>query len=69
MLDDDDVMGLVSELDGQVEMDGYLWTHGFADHCVVAYSANKGNLVPMTKHTVAKMVCWPVAFFIEVVSK
>ena len=67
MLDDDDVMGLVSELDGQVEMDGYLWTQGFADHCVVAHSANKGNLVPMTKHTVAKMVFGLVAFFVEVI--
>jgi len=67
VLDYDDIVGLVPELYGQVEMDGYLWTHGFADHSVIAHSANKGYLVPMPKHTVAKMVLWLVAFFVEVI--
>jgi len=67
VLDDDDVVGTISELDRQIKMDGYLWPHGFVDHCVIAHSANKGNLVPMAKHTVADPVSWFVTFFVEVV--
>ena len=67
VLDYDDVVGLVLELDGQVEMDAYLRTHGFVDNCVIAHSANKGNLVPMAKHTVANPVSWLVTFFVEVI--
>jgi hypothetical protein len=69
VFDYDDVVSPVSEPDGQIKMDGYLWTVSFVDHCVVAHSANKWNLVPMAKHTVAKMVLWLVAFFVEVFSK
>ena len=67
VLDYDDIVSLVSEPDGQIKMDGYLWSVGFVDHCVVAHGANKRNLVPMAKHTVAKMVPWLVAFFVEVI--
>jgi len=67
MLDYDDIVGLVSELDWQVEVDRYLWAVGFVDHCVVAHRANKGNLVPMAKHTVANPVFWFVTFFVEVI--
>ena len=69
VLDDDDVVSPVSELYGQIKMDRYLWTMGLVDHCVIAHSANKGDIVPMAKHTVAKMVSWLVAFFVEVVSE
>ena len=69
MLDYDYIVSLVSELYGQIQMYGYLWAVRFADHCVVAYSANKRNLVPMAKHPVAKMVSWLVTFFVEVVSE
>lgn len=67
MLDYDEVVSPVSEADRQVEMDGYLWTVGLVDHGVVANSANKWNLVPMAKHTVADPVLWLVAFFVEVI--
>ena len=67
MLDYDDVVGPISESDGQIKMDGYLRTVGFIDHCVIAYSAHKGNLVPMAKHTVADPVLWFVTFFVEVI--
>ena len=67
MLDYDDVVGFVSEPDGQVEMDGYLWTHGFVDHSIIAHGANKGDLVPMTEHTVADPVSWLVTLFVEVI--
>ena len=67
MLDYDNVVGPISEPDGQVEMDGYLWTVGFVDHCVIAHSANKWNVVPMAKHTVADPVSWFVTFFVEVI--
>jgi len=67
VLDDDEVVSPVLELYGQVEMDGYLWSRGLADHCVVAHCANKGNLVPMAKHTVTNPVLWLVAFFVEVI--
>jgi hypothetical protein len=67
VLDYDDVMGFVLELYGQVEMDGYLWTHDFVDHGVVAHSAYKWNFVPMAKHTVADPVLRLVPFFVEVV--
>ena len=67
VLDYDDVVGPISEPDGQVEMDRYLWTVGFVDHCVIAHGPNKGDLVPMAKHTVADPVFWLVAFFVEVV--
>jgi hypothetical protein len=67
VLDDDDVMGLVSELNRQVKMDGYLWTVGFVDHGVVAHSAHKWNLVPMAKHTVTDPVFWLVTFFVEII--
>ena len=67
MLDDDDVVSAISELDWQIQVYGYLWTMRFADYCVVAHSAYKRNIVPMTKHTVAKMVLWPVTFLVEVV--
>ena len=67
MLDDDDVVGPVSELDRQIKMDGYLWTHGFVDHGVIAHRANKGNPIPMAKHTVADPVSWLVTFFVEVI--
>lgn len=69
MLDDDDVVSPVSELYGQIQVYGYLWTVSFADHCVVAHSANKGNIVPMAKHPIAEMVSWPVTLFVEVVSE
>ena len=69
MLDYDDIVSPVSELYGQIQVDGYLWTVSFADHCVVAHGANKGDLVPMAKHTVAKMVSWSVTLFVEVVSE
>jgi len=67
VLDYDAVVGPISETDGQVEMDGYLWTVGFVDHCVIAHSANKRYIIPMAKHTVADPVLWLVAFFVEVV--
>jgi len=67
VLDYDEVVSPVLEADGQVEMDGYLWSYGFADHGVVAYSANKGDLVPAAKHTVADPIGWFVTFFVEVV--
>jgi hypothetical protein len=69
VLDYDDVVSLVSEPDGQIKMDGYLWPVGFVDHCVIAHSAHKGYAIPMAKHTVAKMVLRPVTFFVEVVGK
>lgn len=67
MLDYDDIVCFVSEPDGQIKMDGYLWTIGFVDHCVIAHSANKRNPVPMAKHTVADPVFWLVTFFVEVI--
>ena len=67
MLDYDDVVSPISELDRQIKMDGYLWTVGFVDHCVIAHSTNKWNLVPMAKHTVADPVFWLVTFFVEVI--
>ena len=67
VLDYDDVVGPISELDGQVEMDGYLWPVGFVYHGVVAHSADKRDLVPMAKHTVADPVSWFVTFFVEVI--
>ena len=66
MLDYDDVMGLVSEPDGQMMMDGYLWPVGCVDHCVVAHGANKGYAIPMAKPTVADPVFGFVTFFVEV---
>jgi len=68
VLDDDDVVGFVSELYGQIKMNRYLWAVSLVDHCVIAYGANKRYIVPMAKHTVAKMVSWLVTFFVEVVS-
>ena len=67
VLDYDDVVGPVSELDGQIKMYGYLRTVGFVDHCVIAHGPNKGDLVPMAKHTVADPVSWFVTFFVEVI--
>jgi len=67
VLDYDDVVCAISEPDGQIKMDGYLWSVGFVDHCVVANSAYKRNIVPMAKHTVAKVVLWPVTFLVEVI--
>ena len=67
MLDYDDVVSPISELDRQIKMDGYLWTVGFVDHCVIAHSANKWNLVPMAKHTVTDPVFRLVTFFVEVI--
>jgi hypothetical protein len=67
VFDYDDVVGAVSELDRQIKMDGYLRTIGFVDHCVIAHGANKRNLVPMAKHTVANPVFWLVTFFVEVI--
>ena len=68
MLDYDDVVGIVLEPDRQIKMDGYLWPCGFIDHCVIAHSTNKRDLVPMAKHTVAEVIFWLVTFFVEVVS-
>ena len=67
VLDYDDVVSPIPESDGQVKMDGYLRTHGFIDHSVIAYCAHKRNIVPMAKHTIADPVSWPVAFFVEVI--
>ena len=67
MLDYDNVVSAISKLNGQVEMDGYLRTVGFVDHCVIAHSAHKRNLVPMAKHTVADPVFGLVTFFVEVI--
>jgi hypothetical protein len=67
VLDYDDVMGLISKLDGKVEMDGYLWPVGFVDHSVIAHCAHKRNLVPVAEHTVADPVFWLVTFFVEVI--
>jgi hypothetical protein len=69
VLDYDDVVCAISEPDGQIKMDGYLWSVGFVDHCVIAHGAHKRYAIPMTKHTVAKMVLRPVTFFVEVVSE
>ena len=67
MLDYDDIVSPVSELYRQIQVDGYLWTVSFADHSIISHSANKGDLVPMAKHTVAQMVLWPVSFLVEVI--
>ena len=67
VLDYDGVVDAVSEADGQIKMDGYLWPVGFVDHCVVAHSAHKRNIVPAAKHTVADPIGWFVTFFVEVV--
>jgi len=67
MLDYDDVVSPISELDGQVKMDRYLWSVGFVDHGVIAHSAHKRYLVPMAKHTVADPIGWFITFFVEVI--
>ena len=67
MLDDDNVVGSVLEPDGQIQMYGYLRTHGFVDHSVIAHSTNKRDLVPMAKHTIADPVFWLVTFFVKVI--
>jgi hypothetical protein len=67
VLDYDDVVGPISESDGQIKMDGYLWTVGFVDHSVIAHGANKGYAIPMAKHTVADPVFRLITFFVEVI--
>ena len=67
MLDYDDIVCFVSEPDGKIKMYGYLWTHGFVYHGVIAHSTNKRNPVPMAEHTVADPVSWLVIFFVEII--
>ena len=67
VLDYDDVVDTVSEADGQIKMDGYLWSVGFVDHSVIAHCAHKRNIVPMAKHTIADPVFWLVTFFVKVI--
>ena len=67
MLDYYDVMYLVSKLDRQVEVDGYLWAIRFIDYSIIAHCAHEWNLVPMAKYSVTDPVFWFVAFFVKIV--
>ena len=55
MLDNDDVAYHAFMLDWEIQVDGDPGP-GIVNHCVVAYSANKWNLVPVSKHTITNPV-------------
>jgi len=52
VLNNNDVVYFILELDRQVQMNGYPGAFELVDYCVVAHTANEGNLVPIAEYSI-----------------
>ena len=67
VLDNNDIVYFVLELDWKIQMDGYPRTFLFVNHCVVAYTADERNLVPVPKYSITYKVFGSVANLLKVI--
>ena len=68
VLDNDESVRLILVTDGKIQVYSNLRTVYMIDQTIVAHSAHKRNTVPLANHTVAYVICGPVAHTIEIIS-